>query len=337
MDDWEFCKHNLIAVSRTFSRPIEMLPPLLERAVTCGYLLCRLADTIEDHPTLPMGVRDRLYASFLSVVEAGGPAEAFVEDFGCVTGQSDEFDLARNLPRVMRVFRALPPEMQDACTPWVCEMARGMQVYSHRPAGPDGFQALLTVQDLERYCFFVAGTVGHLLTELFVAALPELSERRTDRLRRDAEAFGLGLQLVNILKDVTDDRERRVSFIPRSACADAGLTIETLTAPERRADAHRALAPIFERAHHNLDRALEYCLALPPEAREIRLFCLLPLWMAIRTLVVAKNNDDQFIDGRSVKITREEVGRVIADCVARCQDDESLREGYARLSLASPT
>src|SRR5262249_44344187 len=49
-DDWAFCKQSLEAVSRTFSKPIAMLPAPLEAAVTCGYLLCRVADTVEDHP-----------------------------------------------------------------------------------------------------------------------------------------------------------------------------------------------------------------------------------------------------------------------------------------------
>ena len=39
-------------VSRTFALTIPQLPPALRTAVTSAYLLCRIADTIEDEPAL---------------------------------------------------------------------------------------------------------------------------------------------------------------------------------------------------------------------------------------------------------------------------------------------
>src|SRR5260221_1129906 len=44
--------HILPHVSRTFALTIPQLPPSLRTAVTCAYLLCRIADTIEDEPAL---------------------------------------------------------------------------------------------------------------------------------------------------------------------------------------------------------------------------------------------------------------------------------------------
>ena len=332
MNDWEFCQNSLGAVSRSFSTPIRALPGDLQVAVTCGYLLCRIVDTIEDDAKLGPSERDTLFEVFLGVVERGEAPDAFIELCDRFEGESDERTLARNLDRVMRVFCALPEPMQRACIPWVAEMSRGMALYCHRPAGEDGLQAILTVADLERYCYFVAGTVGHMLTELFVQSIsPPLEPGRRRDLREHAEAFGLGLQLVNILKDVTDDRERGVSFVPRSVCAAVGVGLEHLCEPAHRDAAHRAVQPLFALAHGYLDRAFAYCLAIPPHAREIRLFCLLPLWMAVRTLVHAKGNDAQFVPGEAVKISREEVTRLVADCLQRCQDDAALREGYAAL------
>jgi farnesyl-diphosphate farnesyltransferase len=205
-----------------------------------------------------------------------------------------------------------------------------MSLYNHRTPGPDGVQALLTLEDLERYCYFVAGTVGHMLTELFLCEV-EVADEQRRVLKKNAEAFGLGLQLVNILKDVTDDRERQVSFIPRTLADEAGLTIRSLTSPENRGAAHRAVAPIFDVARERLDRALDYCLALPSSEPGVRLFCLLPLWMAARTLVLAQGNDHMFIAGEPVKISRPEVEQIIADCVAHADDDAYLRARYAQL------
>lgn len=141
----------------------------------------------------------------------------------------------------------------------------------------------------------------------------------------------MGLQLTNILKDVTDDFARGVSFIPRYECARQGFSVSRLTDPEVRAQAHAAASPIFDIARARLDDALEYSLAIPAEHPQIRLFCLLPLWMAARTLVLARGNDAMFIAGAPVKITRAEVESLIAECVRLVADDAALRVRYASL------
>ena len=48
-----FGRSILPAVSRTFALSIRVLPGELGRAVLTAYLLCRIADTLEDEPVLP--------------------------------------------------------------------------------------------------------------------------------------------------------------------------------------------------------------------------------------------------------------------------------------------
>src|SRR5690606_33710995 len=255
-------------------------------------------------------------------------ADAFV----LVDGDDAELTLARSLPRVMRVFASQDEPVKRACVRWVTEMARGMSLYTHRAPGEDGVAALYTATDLERYCYYVAGTVGHLLTDLFAHEMGmELESPHVIALRDRAEGFAMGLQLTNILKDVTDDFARGVSFIPRYECARQGFSVSRLTDPEVRAQAHAAASPIFDIARARLDDALEYSLAIPAEHPQIRLFCLLPLWMAARTLVLARGNDAMFIAGAPVKITRAEVESLIAECVRLVADDAALRVRYASL------
>src|SRR5215204_6417219 len=52
-DAERFALEILPAVSRTFALSIRVLPGDLGRAVLSAYLLCRIADTVEDEPTLP--------------------------------------------------------------------------------------------------------------------------------------------------------------------------------------------------------------------------------------------------------------------------------------------
>lgn len=332
------CQEALRAVSRTFSRPIELLPPDLSRRVTVGYLLCRVADTIEDHPAIELEARDALYAGLLDVL-AGGDAEALVPQFDALVGAAkQDLALCQALPAVMRVFAAEPTRTRAQVTAWVGELVRGMQIYSHRAPGPDGLRALHSVADLERYCYFVAGTVGRMLTDLFVDALPGLEPARERALRLHAEEFGIALQLVNVLKDMGEDRTRAVSFVPRDVAATAGLPLGALFDPAHRRAAHQVVEPLFARAHQALERALSYVLAVPREAREIRLFCMLPAWMAVRTLVLLRGHEDLLAPGKPLKIARADVEALIADCVARAGDDDATRTGWAKLfDVPSPS
>ncbi|MBX3273184.1 MAG: FAD-dependent oxidoreductase [Sandaracinaceae bacterium] len=330
--DWVFCKRALGEVSRTFARPIELLPPKLEVAVTLGYLLCRIADTVEDHVAVPAADKDALFAQFCAVLEDGADPEPFARALRAIDGDDAELSLARELGRVMRVYASQDEATRASSTRWIGEMARGMCLYTHRRPAADGVAALDTVGDLERYCYYVAGTVGHLLTDLFVAHLGEDPDGEVAIALRDhAEGFATGLQLTNILKDVTDDLARGVTFVPRVECARQGLAPAQLADPRHRRRAHAAVRPVFGLARARLDSALEYTLLVPASERAIRLFCLLPLFMAARTLALAEGNDAMFVPGAPVKIAREEVEAIIAECMTLAEDDAALRARYARL------
>lgn len=328
--DWDFCTSSLRQVSRTFSRPIEVLPGDLRRAVTCGYLLCRIVDAIEDNEAFTVGERDERYRGFHEVIRSAADPADFERSWLDVKGSPPaEIELCSRVGCVMAVLATVPPEMRAAVLRWVTEMARGMQIYSHRSADGDGIIAPPTSDDLQRYCYFVAGTVGHMLTELFIVEMNlEPESPAAQRLTEQAEAFGTGLQLVNILKDITDDLHRGWSFVPRSLCRAAGLRNRELADPGRRSEAHRAVIPLFDLARHNLDRALHYALAVPAEQREIRLFCLLPLWLAVKTVSLAYGNDAMFSADKQVKVSRADVEDVIDRCTLSCADDILLRADY---------
>lgn len=335
--DWIFCRERLVEVSRSFSRPIALLPRHLEVAVTLAYLLCRIADTIEDHPAVPSSSREALFACFLDVLRGGCEPEALAAAFDEVPGIDADLSLARGVSVAMRVLRAQPAATQASSVRWIAELARGMALYSYREPESDGLVALTTVADLERYCYFVAGTVGHFLTDLFLDeigddATPELATT----LRVLAEPFATGLQLVNILKDLVADQERGFSYVPRTSCGLHGLGPRDLASPSHRVAAHAAVAPLFDLARRSLDDGFRYALAIPPRHDGIRRFCLLPLWMAARTLVAARGSDTLFTPGSPVKIPRAEVEALAIACVTYAADDAELEARYAALWVEAP-
>ena len=133
---------------------------------------------------------------------------------------------------------------------------------------------------------------------------------------------------MNILKDITDDLHRGWSFVPRSLCHAHGLDHRDLADPAHRSEAHRAVTPLFVLARRNLDRALDYALTVPADHPEVRLFCLLPLWLAVKTLAYAYGNDAMFTPNTDVKVSRQEVESVVERCTRLVADDAQLRADY---------
>ena len=326
--DWAYCEQALVDVSRTFSKPIQLLPEQLRVALTCGYLLCRVVDTVEDHEQLDGHERDALFTAFIAVLDGEQSPESFSERFRAFSDEDPEVRLAQSLPRVMNVFMSQDERTREASISWLSEMANGMRIYCRRDR-PGTVMAVNSISDLERYCYFVAGTVGHLITDLFCTWMGSSGSALEPELRARCESFGIGLQMVNILKDVTDDFARKRCYVPRQFCQSEGFALENLLAVEHRQQAHRTLALVFERASEHLGKAFEYVLLIPAQQVQLRLFCLLPLWMALETLVAAIGNDAVLIADSPVKISRDAVKDIVEDCLRHANDDAALRRRYA--------
>jgi farnesyl-diphosphate farnesyltransferase len=301
--DRAYCYQMLPRVSRTFALCIPLLPPRLEYATLVAYLVCRVADTIEDAPTLEGGEKGRLLHTWADALEEGGPA-----GLGTVFAEpaSDDERLVNHADVVRREFHRLPLAHREAVRPWVREMCGGMAEFAQRPLGGIG-----TLEDLDRYTYYVAGTVGHLLTRLFRLHDPRPAGRRYERLEALATGFGRGLQLTNIIKDVADDRRRGSSFIPRQLCHLAGIRPEELQDQRHRREARRVVLALIEKAKRHLNEALAYSTTIPRRLYGVRLFCLTSLFFAVRTLRLAERDTRLLDPDHKVKISRAEVHRTL--------------------------
>jgi phytoene/squalene synthetase len=65
---WDFCYEILPDVSRTFALTIPVLERPLSGSVCVAYLLCRIADTIEDRNDLELEPRRWFYRQFAEIV-----------------------------------------------------------------------------------------------------------------------------------------------------------------------------------------------------------------------------------------------------------------------------
>ncbi|MNX75032.1 Dehydrosqualene synthase [compost metagenome] len=330
---WDTCFWLLPKVSRTFALSITILPEPLSKAICVGYLLCRLLDTIEDEPNLSLEEKAELIGSLRRGIEG---IDALPHDWHLMVAEhrltgSSEHDvlLMRHLPEVLESFESLPAEVKPILVRCVHEMAVGMvemqQVFAtHRKQ----VAALPSMDQLHRYCHYVAGTVGYMLTELFYLHSTDLAKNAYFELLERAESFGQYLQKINILKDVRNDFAEGRLFIPLDALQAAKLTPATLLEPNAAQSPLEAFSPVMLSVLHHARRAHEYLERMPVSDRPIRLFLGYSLYFGLETIALALREPARLLDQASrLKIGRLDVFGIVAN-LERCIDAPAALERH---------
>lgn len=300
--------HILPAVSRTFALTIPQLDPRLRNVIANAYLLCRIADTIEDEQSLAVDVKQQFHDRFTRVVASTEDPRSFARDLTPqLTGNTlaSERDLVANTPTIIQITDGFNLTQRESLARCIRTMCTGMPGFE-RKASTAG---LANMHEMDCYCYYVAGVVGQTLTELFCDYSPRIAEQHEAMSGRDV-SFGQGLQMTNILKDFWEDRERGVCWLPRDLFARAGVKLEEL----RRGDVPAAFGSAYEQligiAHSHLRNALDYTLLIPEKEVGIRRFCLIALGLAMRTLASIAARPD-FSAGAEVKVSRQVVKKIV--------------------------
>ncbi len=305
----EFARGIISRVSRTFAIGIAVLPGELGKAVLVGYLLCRIADTIEDDGAATADRRRELLGYFLQCF--GDPAKAarFAEEASDIHADASYLDLMRGTDLVFMLLHSLPRRSAEIVEKWTRELTLGMSEFVGRyPAGI----RIQTMPEYRRYCYYVAGTVGHLLTDLWYFHSPLVKERDYARMLVNCEAFGEALQTINILKDIAWDIEHEnAAYIPEDLLRARGSSHQTILHGDWRVQNREALMALTQLAREDIHRSLDYFNAIPKMALQIRLFCLLPILFAVATLREIERSTTMLQSGGGVKISRAEVRSLI--------------------------
>src|SRR6266550_5197448 len=322
LSDDDFQSEMLEGVSRTFALTIPQLPAELCRVVSNAYLLCRIVDTIEDEPFLSGAQKNSFCQQFLKTLNVARNAEHFSYQL-CASLSSQtphaEHELIRNVPRVIRITRGFSEPQREALQRCVRTMAKGMGQFQLR-GEKHGLQSL---EDLDQYCYYVAGVVGQMLTHLFCLHSPEIAKNH-DALMALAVSFGQGLQMTNILKDVWEDYERGACWLPRKLFAEEGFDLDDLMTAKNRTEFERGIQRLIGIAHRHLRNAIAYTLLIPKQETGIRKFCLWATGLAVLTLRKI-NKRLYYTNGAQVKISRRSVKGTILATRLTLQNDALLK------------
>ncbi len=254
----DYQKH-LDRVSRSFAFCIARLEGTFKFHVGHCYLMFRVLDTIEDAPWQRPADRQRSFDEFnLFLKERPERARlnSWIKNLLTLDIPEGERLLLEDSGHLFEDFHnLLESEVQKTLLRCLQNMSRGMEYY----AGDKGAH-LKTLEEVNRYCFFVAGIVGELLHDLFLRAHPQ-SHKSLSGPEDWANALHLGLflQKVNILKDQQTDEAEGRHLVPSRE-----LVLSSLLA--------------------NARKGLKYIQRLPQEALPYRVFCSWSLFLGLASL-----------------------------------------------------
>jgi farnesyl-diphosphate farnesyltransferase len=315
-DDREWAFDAVKSVSRTFALSIELLDEPMTSWVCTGYLLCRTADTIEDEPTLPLSRRAELLETFDAMLAAD--EETTVEDFLAEVEPvrpadgGDDWTVLDQTDRIVRLWQSFPDPVQNGMRSITREMATGMADILRRHQNNDGLR-LESLDELEEYCWYVAGTVGQLFMNL-QAARADPDDPSPDP--EDARAFALLLQLVNIAKDVRADwAEENNVYLPGEWLAQEGLDHEAVADPTESTAVARVVNRVVDQAADYASGAQRYLATVPEEdSGGLLEATALPYLLALGTIRELRDRTvDAVEQPDAVKLDREEVEVLFAE------------------------
>ena len=173
--------------------------------------------------------------------------------------------------------------------------------------------SLQTADELDHYTYLVAGSVGEFWTSTCFRHLPRFADLPQEKMNSLGVAYGQGLQLINILRDVGADRKAGRNYLPDF---DPEVPRPTL-------DFWR------KRAEEGIAAGLDYACAI--RSRRVRLATALPALIGARTLALLREAGPDVL-ARKIKISRAEVRSIFWKTIATFAAPRTLRATFAQLS-----
>jgi farnesyl-diphosphate farnesyltransferase len=332
--DLTWCHEAVQDVSRTFALTVDVLDEPMSSYICLGYLLCRVADTVEDASHIPPAEQAELLRQYDAALdpEDDTDIDAFAENVTEWLPEEAEreadWEVVESAPRIVRTFEALPEDVRAAITPPVREMVTGMGDFVERYAD-DGGLRITDRRELEEYCYYAAGTVGNLITNLVTRGDIDPARERT--LYETAEEFGLLLQLVNVSKDVYDDYEHENNvYLPDEWLDEEGVNQDDVLDPTEQQGVASVVRRTTDLARTYVDDAQTYLQHVPLRDGNTLEAWAVPFLLAVGTLRELQEHPEDAITGAGVKVSREEVFAVVSAMSARGRESlPALRERIA--------
>ena len=224
---WTRCEDMIREGSASFYHAFRGLPSPRREAVFVIYAFCRLIDDSVDEP-------DRAPYSIFELRE-----------------QFDQLEEAEGhfiWPALRWLFSEYPRLTKD---PFYRQMEGQISDLT--------FTHYSTMEELERYCCLVAGSVGEML-------LPVLRDDGAESATASGIQLGKAMQIVNIIRDVGEDRGRGRRYLPAELMAKHGYTEEDFKQGAVNERFTAMIRELEQTARRWFDEGLSDIMSYPPRS-----------------------------------------------------------------------
>ena len=302
----EFCENILKRVSRSFALTIPMLDDKIYKEVMITYLQDRLLDNFEDEvKDLPF--KQRIYLMD-KVEEIFNPANnskeavAIIENKAELFSDEDLKELTANASLLKEAYELLDKEIKEISYKWLKEMNKGMQKYLQKKVNK--------FEELDEYCYYVAGTVGGFLTDLIIEK-SDISEEKAQILRDNFKDAGLFLQKVNLIRDIRKDiKSRDKNYWPLE---ELGIREEMILDKKYETKMADALTKMLDDVKTHIKGLVDYMNNIPDEFSGYKKFFAVNNALGLSTLKKIENNKEKlFYNDDKVKVGKLQFMKIVS-------------------------
>lgn len=285
--------------ARSFYLTLQALPTSIRQPLSIAYLLARATDTVADVSKLP--AQERLLAmnalaTMIRINEVD--IQKLSNLVASLTPKSAEYNLLMHIGELIDALYTLDDETRQDIIDVLTIIIQGQCLDINRFSDGNTLTFLTSKEELNEYTYLVAGCVGEFWTKLCFKKIKHYSDQSLSALLPLAVAFGKGLQLTNILRDLPNDINQGRCYLPREELQKYGINPADIS---KNVD---LLAPVTEKwqqiAINDLRLGWQYMLNVTH--RRIRAAIALPILLAFATL-----DEMQDTQKKPVKISRTKV------------------------------
>lgn len=299
----------LRSVSRSFFFSMRFLPKAMREPVSLGYLLARLSDTVADAPGIPLNDRldllQRMRAAVIDRSEElpGDPISLPIDHL-----HDGERHLVEHTNDIFTHLQHLDDANRSHLDEVILTIIHG-QRRDLTDFPPGHLTALPSEEDLLRYTYWVAGSVGQFWTKVGYTNLGSRfsSPDKATTLLSKGKKLGQALQLINILRDLHEDLPNGRCYLPSDELKEAGWDGGSQLTPE-------TLHPVFEKwlgiCELYLGEMPEYAGAI--QNSRVRFSTRLPMILAQKTAAKLRTAGIERVMKEKVKIPRSAVWKSMA-------------------------
>jgi farnesyl-diphosphate farnesyltransferase len=305
-------------VSRSFYLTLNVLPADVRGQMGLAYLFARAADSIADTDLISREQRLRYLNQFRAQFTSGdarrGDVQAIQDALVPHQAHSAERVLLQRLNDCLALYDECDSGDRERIR-WLMGIlpdGMAMDLSSFHGESAKGLTAFQTLEELDRYIYYVAGCVGEFWTRMICVHRPAMARWDVEKMSAVGVRFGKGLQLTNILKDIARDLHHGRCYVPEQLLREAGLKPGDLLNRASLTAFRPVLNRLIRLAVEHLDQGWMYCMAIPRFEIRQRLACMWPILLAGETLKRVTTAPDLLDPAVNVKAPRIVVYRVLA-------------------------